>query len=356
MTARIRCDASHELGLGHVVRCRALGEALRDLGIEVVFAMSEGGGFVPDFPVEGRDLLPADILVVDVPGGITSEDLRHHPGLTVVIDSGSPHRLGADLVFFPPAPQVAHLTWPGFRGEILTGWEWVLLRREFAAIAVKNEGERGPGTPERGPGAEPQGPEAPKRGPGAQKMGPKAHPNLLVTMGGSDPHGLTRQVFAALAVKSEEMPNVTVLLGPGYRGWGDLDGEGSQEAAPAAKSARVLRGTDDMPGLMQQADLAICSFGMTAYELAAAGTPAIYLCISDDHAASAQAFEDAGIGINLGHFQRVNPEQIRRAVKQMAEADLAGMGRRAQQLVDGKGADRIARKILRSWNESRRLR
>ena len=38
------------------------------------------------------------------------------------------------------------------------------------------------------------------------------------------------------------------------------------------------------------ADLAVASFGVTAYELAAVGVPAVYLCLTDDHAESAEAF------------------------------------------------------------------
>lgn len=51
----------------------------------------------------------------------------------------------------------------------------------------------------------------------------------------------------------------------------------------------VREDAHDMPALMAQADLAIASFGVTAYELAARGVPAIYLCLTDDHASIERA-------------------------------------------------------------------
>ena len=39
---------------------------------------------------------------------------------------------------------------------------------------------------------------------------------------------------------------------------------------------------------------------MTAYELAYCAVKTLYICISDDHSNSADTFEDAGFGENLG--------------------------------------------------------
>src|SRR5262249_15568430 len=38
----VRCDASAEIGFGHVVRCLAVADELRALGCEVAFAMRRG--------------------------------------------------------------------------------------------------------------------------------------------------------------------------------------------------------------------------------------------------------------------------------------------------------------------------
>jgi spore coat polysaccharide biosynthesis protein SpsF len=41
----------------------------------------------------------------------------------------------------------------------------------------------------------------------------------------------------------------------------------------------------------------LAAFGVTAYELAAFGVPAIYLSLTQDHALSASAFEQDGMGL-----------------------------------------------------------
>ena len=55
-----------------------------------------------------------------------------------------------------------------------------------------------------------------------------------------------------------------------------------------------------MSDIMAEADLAVASFGVTAYELAAMGVPAIYLCLTEDHEQSALMFQDSGLGLSLG--------------------------------------------------------
>ncbi|MFT5144109.1 MAG: spore coat polysaccharide biosynthesis predicted glycosyltransferase SpsG, partial [Thalassolituus oleivorans] len=163
------------------------------------------------------------------------------------------------------------------------------------------------------------------------------------SMGGSDPLGLTERVLAALD-PAEIGCVVKVVTGPGY-----LEAHGG--ALPDFPDGSVhLASPPNLPELMASADLAVVSFGMTAYELAACGTPGIYLGISDDHAESASAFQEAGLGINLGNFMSAGDVDIREAVAALASnaPRRADMGVQGQRLVDGKGAERIAR-VITDW-------
>jgi spore coat polysaccharide biosynthesis protein SpsF len=121
----------------------------------------------------------------------------------------------------------------------------------------------------------------------------------------------------------------------------------AQVLAGAAHSWSLRRDVSDMASLMAGADLAVASFGVTAYELAAVGVPSVHLALTPEHAASSGAFGEAGIGLPLGVYGEVDNLQIAASVAGLLDDpdQAAAMGERASQLVDGLGANRIAERI-----------
>jgi spore coat polysaccharide biosynthesis protein SpsF len=214
-------------------------------------------------------------------------------------------------------PQALTLSWIGARTVPRIGWEWALL------------GLNPHLTPARALGA---------------------RPTLLVAMGGSDPLGLTERAARAL-----------VPLDPTYRirfviGGGVKDGRKLAASIVAMKNNyETVEGADDLSTEYASADLALCAFGVTAYELAAFGVPAIYINLSDDHARSASAFCAAGMGDSLSVAEQVSDEQILGAVctlmnnpgrrREMRSAGVATM--------DGGGAARIAADLAQALREEK---
>jgi spore coat polysaccharide biosynthesis predicted glycosyltransferase SpsG len=339
----IRCDGSQLIGLGHVVRCLALADVLRDTyKSRVDFAVREGplgrglikkqGYRVIDDPDNSKQKdqwltravnhAGANVLVLDVRDNLAIETvrtIRDSGVLVVVIDDPSERRMVADLAFYPPVPQVGEMNWNQFRGELYSGWEWVLLRKEFArAEDYRLEDE-------------------------------KSHPLLLITMGGSDPYLLTcRAVTAIDALKGDF--DVSLLLGPGFKGLEELEAL----LAEANRKYIIIDNEKEPWRLFGRADLAVASFGVTAYELAAAGVPSILLGISEDHVRSASSFDKAGIAFNLGLYSAVSDKSIRQAVGSLlADQPLRRqMAARARQLLDGRGAGRIAELIYRKVSQA----
>ena len=326
-----RCDGDSQLGLGHVYRSLALADELRDShGYGVSFAMATGPvGFElvssAGYPIERNNgdcediwldrlvqQLRPDALLLDVRSELprsSVEKWRSNGLLIVTLDDPSQRRLAANLAFYPPVPQVQKLDWSDFDGQLYVGWKWVVLRREFA--------QRHPSVPHE-------------------------HPVVLVTMGGSDPAGLTLQAVEALDLLVEDFETI-VLLGPGF----------SHDAAlrDLLRSTRrhfdVRLNTPSMPNLMSEVDLAVASFGVTAYELAAMGVPAIYLCLTQDHSESASAFVKAGMAVCLGVFTSVKEQVLAETVRYLLR-DVSGrsrMARRAIHQVDARGAARIAHTV-----------
>ncbi len=81
----------------------------------------------------------------------------------------------------------------------------------------------------------------------------------------------------------------------------------------------TVEGADDLAIEYAWADLALCAFGVTAYELAAFGVPALYLGLTDDHARSAGAFDAAGMGVSLGLAANVTDDDIRTQIRALLD-------------------------------------
>lgn len=329
----IRCDGGAELGLGHVKRCLTLARAMRDdqgygvtfamIGDDKSAAMVEAEGFRVFRSASGaeRDWIGAVLretgasaLILDVRTGLSRADvmaLRADAPLIVALDDASERRLAAHLAVYPPVPQTRALGWPAGDVDLCIGWKWALTGGE------------------------------PWRHPRKLESG-RATLRVLIAMGGSDPQGLTLRAAKAVAAAGRRVTPV-VVIGPATP-FPEAVADSVQAAAP---DAEILFAPDAVMPIAAECDLAIVAFGVTAYECAHVGTPAIYLGLTPDHAMSAQGFEDAGFGVNLGVAANLNDRRIVDALLALA-ADpekrraMAAAGRLG---IDGFGAERLAAEI-----------
>jgi spore coat polysaccharide biosynthesis predicted glycosyltransferase SpsG len=337
-TALIRCDASPKIGYGHLMRCLALAEQMQATGRwKIILAMVEDAGGInrarsKGFTVEHLrsdhdqcaeshwlglliDRHQADALIMDVRSDLGRTELNQlrNTGITVVcIDDISERRLAADLVFYPPVPQVNQLKWADFKGRWYSGWEWILMPAQFAAKRAANH---------------PANNEIPK---------------LLVSMGGSDPAGITLQAIDALDSLDDQFDTV-IVIGSAFMHTNAL----KQRLNNARRDYQLIFNPTSMVNVMADADLALVSFGATAYELACLGIPAVYLCISQDHATSASALDAAGVAINLGLYSQATPNAIRSSIKQLLEDAPRRQHMRdiSRTLLDGCGTARIIEQL-----------
>lgn len=329
----MRCDGGREIGFGHVRRSLSIARALRDReGFGVRFAMHDdataialardagftvdvmpGGASEIDWLLELAETHRPVAMLLDVRGALSATSVMRLRGADMIvatIDDASPRRLAADASFYPPVPQVFALNWEGAEAEPHVGWEWIALGHTtlppFAARAGR--------------------------------------PRVIVSMGGSDPGGLTLPAVRALAALELDF-DATIVVGPG------ADHGLETQIAKIAPRFTIVRSPNDLPRLMSEADLGLISFGVTAYELAALGVPAIYLCLTDDHAFSASAFERAGMGVSLGVDS--HEADVRVAVQEvLGDAELRrAMSAAGRMNLDGRGAQRIAACVKRLVEE-----
>ncbi len=328
----MRLDAGPQIGFGHLTRCLALAKVLRDSeGLGVRFAIAgnpdaqariKASGFPFDVRPQSEheadwisDLITAhraSTLVLDIRTRMSRQSVARLRELApvCVIDDGSDRRFEADLAIYPPVPQVRELEWNGFTGDLVTGWDVVMLAEEPHAHTPKTD-----------------------------------TPRVLVSMGGADPRALTVPVVRALMrLDRTQTPfQLTTVIGPALER-PDLVEEAVYRLDPKAE---VLREPPSLAGALANSDLAILSFGVTAYEAAAAGVPNVSLCLDEDHARSASAFTEANIGqgilVDEANWTKSLSDQVQAL---LSDPDaLAAQGAKATNLVDGKGAARVAARI-----------
>jgi len=273
----------------------------------------------------GAELVPAGdaLIVVDVPGGVSRqavEALRRRDSrrLVVLFDGMCPGRLDADLVVSPMARKTEASDWQGFHGRRFEGPPFAIVDRAYGGLPVRRIDSARP-------------------------------PRLLVSMGGADPYGLTLQALRAI----DAMPGIfetVVALGPAY----SQEPELKAWLGEARRPYELRRDALLVPAMLR-ADLAVTSFGTTVYELAAAGLPAIALCITPDHVEAAALFARNGTLISAGLYSSVAPQVLVNMVHELL-ADprrRMQMARAGQALVDGVGARRVADLLVDAINRQR---
>lgn len=330
----IRADASPSKGTGHVMRCLALAEALREQEAVPVFATREitpslrerllWDGFdhhdlTGDDPaalLELADRLGATALVVDSYWLDAGWRAAVRPGFRTVLalDDLADRMLHADLVW-NPAPGAASLPYatlaPGAR--LLAGEPYLLLRREIRQAAT------------------------------APQAAVAARTRILLTFGGSDPAGLTVPVVKRLAP----------TLPPGV--WLDVVAGGSNPALDCIRAAcarfpdRVRLHVDsrEMGELMGAAGLAVTAGGGTVAELAALAVPSLLAVVADNQApAAADARTRGWAAVVDARGDRADAADAITAKALTLWVDLPARHELSRRIaaggIDGQGATRVA--------------
>ncbi len=353
----IRVDASLLMGTGHVMRCLTLAAALRSRGAEVHFLsrelpghlhgliraqghalhvlplpcslLPEGGGLahaewlgVP-MELDGDECLrvleamgSVDWMIVDhyaLDAG-WQRRLRKAVRRIAVIDDLADRDHDADLLLdqalLPDAEERYDALLPAGCIRLL-GPDYALLRAEFAATR---------------PQVQPR---------------EELH-RLLVFLGGVDAGGYTGLALEALALSVLRDHPADVVVGA---------------ANPAAVSLRDYcarhpnlqfhQQVGNMAELMRVADLSIGAGGSTTWERACMGLPSVILVVADNQRPSAQAMGAAGKAWTL-EAAGLDGAALARQLDAIAAdpTHFRLVSRLNLELTDGRGAERVARRLL----------
>lgn len=347
----LRCDATADIGAGHLMRCLALGETWQAYGGTVtVIGRIEGDLLRNRIHSTGAKYIP-----LDGPFSQSNElnqlyetllalrDSEHsfawHPWL--VLDGyhfdttyqSAVRKLGYRLCV---VDDIAHLgyydtdillnqnvgadalvySYPN-TVQVLLGPQYAMLRSQFS---VDGESER---------------------------FIPEQASNVLVTFGGSD---LKNQIPKVLRALGEiEIANLTVKVVLGFDFKETDEFRQALDMARRLHTVELLPSVEDMPLLMVWADLAISAGGSTTYEFAFMGVPMILIAIADNQLGIVQGLHETGAAVSLGWHEDVFENAICREIATVCNSSKfrREMSRAGQMLVDGHGCKRIMDVLVR---------
>ncbi len=333
MRVGLRCDAGRDTGAGHVTRCLALAEGLRDRGATVVLLSRiesvgwlaaevdgyerEEGASTPDELLFQARRLDLDAVVLDSyhldPG--CSGTLRDGGLSTLAIVDGDTRGQDADLYLdqtIGAQDDPVDLPPGALR---LAGLEHTLLRERITAAR-----------PARAP---------------APSSSPSRRLAVLCFVGGTDPAGAAPVLAGSLFATG--IPVDVTLIAP--------DRPPAEVEPGPGQSLVVHESIVDLPAAVLRSDLVVCGAGMSTWEALCLGAPAALVCVAENQRRTYERTVARGLAVGLGEVAELHRTNGRLAAgvlrELLCEPTLrAGLSAAGYSAVDGRGRYRVADALL----------
>lgn len=363
----IRADANSKIGMGHVMRCLSVADALLKRGEEVLFVTADD----TPVPLLTKKGIPYCVLHTDyadmeaelpelwevlreLPQGAESPDATlAQKNTSILVDSYyvTEKYLAAlkkrittiymdDIYAFSyPVDMLINYNIYGEEmgyekdaafadTKLLLGANYVPLREEFSAGAGYVQSRK-------------------ELSLGAANVPPAEEGGILITTGGSDSFNLAGQLLMEAmkydALKEKKYHVVSGSLNPHI---GEL-----QALAQKHENIHIHCNVTNMAELMAESEVALSAGGSTLYELCAMGVPVIAFSFAENQERLVQTFVKRGIAQYGGNYRTDGNKMIQNTIAGLQklcgdEALKTEYRRKALQLVDGRGAERIAEALL----------
>ena len=337
MNIIFRTDASVNIGTGHVMRCLALAEELRQKGTDINFICREEAGNLISY-IENReykvDQLPGEIDIETdrrltnkilskyeaKPDGLIIDhydidisyesSLRDRVKKIMVIDDLADREHDCDLLLdqnYSKNEDRYNGLVPGNCIQLL-GPEYAILRPQFQKARGNLR----------------------KRDGGVNR--------ILLFMGGVDSKDITSKALRAIHMLDRSDIVVDVVIG-------DLNPYHDEIKNLTSKipNTSCHHNVENMAELMASADLSIGACGITTWERCCAGLPTIAIILAENQKNISESLDKEGALINLGWYHNVTGNNIKDGIEGLIDnpQKVASMSDKSRSLVDGEGVSRV---------------
>lgn len=327
-TILFRADANRKLGLGHIVRCLALADALKnnkpDLEITFITKHEEGRKIIKgkNYKVvqvldnevsQIRNLANRDTLLIT--DFLDTNDLyiskiKKIVNLKIIsIDNNTRlKKLDGNIVINANVFNKGEIKTIGSTRYFL-GPKYMILRKGFEKANRKKE------------------------------INNKVK-SVLVMFGGTDPKEFIIKVASALKNIYNEV-QVNLVIGSGF----SYNNKFKRALSKMDKKFNLLFNPPNIIEIMENTDIAITAAGVVLYELATLGVPSLVIPQAKHQENIARAFEGFGAGINLG--KSPNSKLIYKKFTILVKNRLLRerLSKNGKKLVDGMGTQRVIKLI-----------
>jgi UDP-2,4-diacetamido-2,4,6-trideoxy-beta-L-altropyranose hydrolase len=302
VSAIFRCDATADIGFGHLSRCIALAEAFRLSAVDAAFAGLFDGAAKDQIALAGFRCIE---LADPVSSGTAEQEtlsgaMDNNAESFVVVDSyradeaylAGLKAMGSATVLIDdfralatyPCDVVLNFTWEarglGYPKEpvLLLGPEYFPARRRLVELRPQSLGR--------------------------DRHGPIR--NLLIAIGGSDPKRIAERLVRILCEQDMGI-RLRVIAG------NDADLANSLALFP--RGSEVLPRQPDLSEQLLWADACITGGGLTKYESAFMGVPAAAISQNEGQAQETRALARAGLVFDLGLADDRSDEELASALE-----------------------------------------
>lgn len=342
----IRADGNEKIGMGHIMRCLTIAEALRKRGAEVLFLTADEK---PVKLIEERGFAAKilftyyDEMEVELPQLLSifmgDGDSAQQEKPKILVDSYFVTEfylrnlgLSAKVILMDDEKRAVYpcdgLVNYNIYGKTLgyeeeypsntklfLGCGYMPLREQFGnrSYEVRDKAE-----------------------------------HVLLTTGGGDGCHMALAMVRRLLRAEWEKTGLTwhIVCGP-YQ----PDTKELEELAAKSGMLQIHKNMTDLSELMENCDIAVSAAGSTLYELCSIGVPTVGFYFAENQRKNMEAFGKLTPVMNAGDFS-VYPERVLDFILKEVEVLCGGkelrekISRAMRSIVDGKGADRLAEELL----------